>query len=101
MAVDVAFEARGEAFIPFFRARVMSKFEDACIISGIGQSEVGRRVEKGVMALTLDAALEAIGDAGLKPADIDGVDLLARRGLARRRPRAVEPRAPPAPAPTR
>ena len=25
------------------------------------------------MALTLDAALEAIGDAGLKPADIDGV----------------------------
>ena len=70
----------------------MSKFEDACIISGIGQSEVGRRVEKGVMALTLDAALEAIGDAGLKPADIDGVDLLARRRLARRRPRAVEPR---------
>ena len=51
----------------------MSKFEDACIISGIGQSEVGRRVTKGVMALTLDAALEAIGDAGLKPADIDGV----------------------------
>src|SRR4051812_961827 len=51
----------------------MSRFEDACIISGIGQSEVGRRIEKGVMALTLDAALEAIGDAGLKPADIDGV----------------------------
>ena len=51
----------------------MSRFEDACIISGIGQSEVGRRVEKGVMALTLDAALEAIADAGLKPADIDGV----------------------------
>src|SRR4051794_16964297 len=51
----------------------MSKFEDDCIISGIGQSEVGRRVEKGVMALTLDAALEAIGDAGLQPADIDGV----------------------------
>ena len=49
------------------------RFEDACIISGIGQSEVGRRVTKGVMALTLDAALEAIGDAGLKPADIDGV----------------------------
>ena len=51
----------------------MTKFEDECIISGIGQSEVGRRVEKGVMALTLDAALEAIGDAGLVPADIDGV----------------------------
>src|SRR4029079_2586101 len=51
----------------------MNKFEDACIISGIGQSEVGRRVEKGVMALTLDAALEAIADAGLQPSDIDGV----------------------------
>src|SRR3954451_10424025 len=51
----------------------MSKFEDACIISGIGQSEVGRRVTKGVMALTLDAALEAIADAGLQPRDIDGV----------------------------
>src|SRR3954451_14116921 len=51
----------------------MNKFEDACIISGIGQSEVGRRVEKGVMALTLDAVLEAIGDDGLKPADVDGV----------------------------
>src|SRR3954453_20064476 len=51
----------------------MNKFEDACIISGIGQSEVGRRVEKGVMALTLDAALEAIGGAGLQPHDIDGV----------------------------
>src|SRR6476646_4100290 len=51
----------------------MNKFEEACIISGIGQSEVGRRVEKGVMALTLDAALEAIADAGLQPADIDGV----------------------------
>ena len=38
----------------------MSKFEDACIISGIGQSEVGRRVEKGVMAL--DAGRRAGGD---------------------------------------
>ena len=49
------------------------KFEDRCIISGVGQSEVGRRVTKGVLALTLDACLEAIADAGLKPADIDGV----------------------------
>ena len=47
--------------------------EQRCIISGIGQSEVGRRVTRGVMALTLDACLEAIGDAGLTPADIDGV----------------------------
>ena len=48
-------------------------FEQRCIISGIGQSEVGRRVTRGVMALTLDACLEAIADAGLTPADIDGI----------------------------
>jgi acetyl-CoA acetyltransferase len=49
------------------------RFEERCIISGIGQSDVGRRDMKGVLALTLDAALEAIADAGLQPADIDGV----------------------------
>src|SRR4051794_38822225 len=49
------------------------RLEDRCIVSGIGQSDVGRRMTKGVMDLTLDAVLEAIADAGLKPADIDGV----------------------------
>ena len=52
---------------------VAENFEQRCIISGIGQSEVGRRVTRGVLALTLDACLDAIADAGLKPADIDGV----------------------------
>jgi acetyl-CoA acetyltransferase len=52
---------------------VSERFEDRCIISGIGQSEVGRRLTKGVTALTLDACLEAIADAGLEPKDIDGV----------------------------
>ncbi len=49
------------------------RFEERCIISGIGQSEVGRHLTRGVMALTLDACLGAIADAGLRPADIDGV----------------------------
>src|SRR4051794_41222534 len=49
------------------------RLEDRCIIAGIGQSDVGRRMTKGVMDLTLDAVLEAIADAGLKPSDIDGV----------------------------
>jgi acetyl-CoA acetyltransferase len=48
-------------------------FEQRCIISGIGQSEVGRHLTRGVLALTLDACLEAIADAGLTPAEIDGV----------------------------
>ena len=52
---------------------MMERFEERCIISGIGQSEVGRRPTKGVMALTLDACLEAIADAGVTVADIDGV----------------------------
>ncbi len=50
-----------------------AQFEDRCIISGIGQSDVGRRMSTGVMSLTLDACLEAITDAGLTPGEIDGV----------------------------
>ena len=42
-------------------------------ITGIGQSEVGRPSTRSAMQLTLDAALEAIADAGLNPKDIDGV----------------------------
>ena len=48
-------------------------FEQRTIISGIGQSEVGRRVTRGVLDLTLEACLDAIADAGLTPADVDGV----------------------------
>ena len=42
-------------------------------IVGIGQSEVGRPSSRSAMQLTVDAALEAIVDAGLQPKDIDGV----------------------------
>ncbi len=48
-------------------------FERRCIISGIGQSDVGRRLERSDMDLTLDACLAAIADAGLRAADIDGM----------------------------
>ena len=43
------------------------------VVSGIGQSDVGRRLYRPGLALTLDACLEAIADAGLTPADIDGI----------------------------
>lgn len=43
------------------------------VISGIGQSDVGRRLGRSGLDLTLDAALEAIADAGLTPADVDGL----------------------------
>lgn len=42
-------------------------------ITGIGQSEVARPSSRSAMQLTIDAALEAMRDAGLSSADIDGV----------------------------
>jgi acetyl-CoA acetyltransferase len=42
-------------------------------ITGIGQSEVSRGATKSALELTVDACLEAIADAGLKRADIDGI----------------------------
>jgi acetyl-CoA acetyltransferase len=44
----------------------------ACI-TGIGQSAVGRRLHRDPLALTLDACLAAVADAGLTVADIDGL----------------------------
>ncbi|MDH6242741.1 thiolase family protein [Mycobacterium sp. OTB74] len=51
----------------------MSGAERRAIISGIGQSDVGRRLGRGGLDLTIDAALEAIADAGLEVSDIDGL----------------------------
>ncbi len=51
----------------------MTDFERRSIISGIGQSDVGRRLNRTPIDLTIDAALEAIADAGLTTADIDGI----------------------------
>src|SRR5918992_5819469 len=51
----------------------MTDFERRSIISGIGQSDVGRRLGRTGLDLTIDAALGAIADAGLTVADIDGI----------------------------
>jgi len=48
-------------------------WEHAAVIAGIGRSAVGRRLERPALDLTLDACLAAIADAGLAPADIDGL----------------------------
>ncbi len=42
-------------------------------ITGIGQSKVSRSADKSALGLTIDAAMEAIRDAGLKREDIDGI----------------------------
>ena len=47
--------------------------ERRAAITGIGQSEVGRRLGRDPLALTLDGCLAAITDAGLRPSDIDGL----------------------------
>lgn len=43
------------------------------VISGVGQSAVGKFIDRSPLLLTLDAVKEALDDAGLTPADIDGV----------------------------
>jgi acetyl-CoA acetyltransferase len=47
--------------------------ERRAVISGAGQSDIGRRLHRDPLELTLDACLAAIEDAGLTTADIDGI----------------------------
>jgi len=47
--------------------------ERRAVITGAGQSDVGRRLFRDPLELTLDACLEAIADAGLTTRDIDGI----------------------------
>jgi acetyl-CoA acetyltransferase len=49
------------------------KPESLTVISGAGQSDIGRRLYRDPLELTLDACLAAIEDAGLTTKDIDGV----------------------------
>jgi len=51
----------------------MEKFESNVVISGIGMSEIGRRLMRPPLSLTVDACLAAVADAGLTLDDIDGV----------------------------
>jgi 3-oxoacyl-[acyl-carrier-protein] synthase III len=46
---------------------------DSAYITGIGQSEVGVRLTRSPMLLTVDAVKEALQDAGLTLEQIDGV----------------------------
>jgi acetyl-CoA acetyltransferase len=52
---------------------VSPMIEDSAIISGIGQSAMGRNLDRDPWDLTLDAALAAITDAGLSIDQIDGL----------------------------
>src|SRR6185312_8555596 len=54
-------------------ARAMTAFERQSVISGIGQSAIGRRLNRTGVDLTIEAAQAAVADAGLTFADIDGL----------------------------
>ncbi len=57
----------------FTRPTAAEKFERNVVISGIGMSEVGRRLRRDPLGLMVDACLAAMDDAGLRVEDIDGL----------------------------
>jgi acetyl-CoA acetyltransferase len=52
---------------------VTDRWEDRVVISGIGISDIGRRTGTPGLTLTEAASREAVADAGLTMADIDGL----------------------------
>lgn len=55
--------------------------ERRAVISGIGQSDIGRRLGRSELDLTVEAGLAAIADAGLKREDIDGLSTYPGMGV--------------------
>jgi acetyl-CoA acetyltransferase len=58
------------------------RLEDRAVISGIGQSAIGRQIPRSGLQLTLDAVLAAVADAGLSLDDIDGLAMFPGGGVA-------------------
>lgn len=50
-----------------------TKFEDKVALTGIGMSQIGRRLMRTPLDLTLEACERAVADAGLTMDDIDGL----------------------------
>ena len=59
----------------------MDSPERKAALTGIGQSEVGRRLGQDPLALTAEACLEAISGAGLTRKDIDGLSTYPGAGI--------------------
>ncbi|MBF6352235.1 OB-fold domain-containing protein [Nocardia flavorosea] len=60
----------GQRVTPMLRR---DKFEDSVVLTGIGMSELGRRLMRPPLELTVDACERAVADAGLTLDDIDGL----------------------------
>src|SRR5690606_26197732 len=43
------------------------------VISGVGQSRIGRKLGASTLSLALESIAEAVRDAGLEMSDIDGI----------------------------
>jgi acetyl-CoA acetyltransferase len=56
--------------------------ERRAVISGVGQSAIGRRLDRSGFQLTLDAVLAAVADAGLELDDVDGLAMFPGGGAA-------------------
>ncbi|MCV7383250.1 thiolase C-terminal domain-containing protein [Mycolicibacter longobardus] len=57
------------------------KFEDEVAITGIGMSDLGRRLMRPPLALTVQACQQAIDDAGLSLDEIDGLSTYPGPGM--------------------
>lgn len=62
-------------------AYCVSTLSDKAIVSGVGETTYSRESDKSQLALTLEASLRAITDAGLDPKEIDGVIPYAAGGV--------------------
>jgi acetyl-CoA acetyltransferase len=49
------------------------RFEDRVAITGVGMSDIGRRLMRAPLALAVDAIRAAVADAGLELDDVDGL----------------------------
>jgi len=56
--------------------------ERRVVISGVGQSAIGRQLDRSGFQLTIDAILAAVQDAGLTVDDIDGLAMFPGGGSA-------------------
>jgi acetyl-CoA acetyltransferase len=64
------------------RVAAVERLERKAIISGVGQSAIGRRLFRSDIDLTVEASLAAIADAGLRPDDIDGIAAYPGGGIS-------------------
>jgi acetyl-CoA acetyltransferase/uncharacterized OB-fold protein len=108
LRMEVVFEQAGDVWLPLFRpaaeprslaplpadeiepgqmwrhVRPMAtpeKFEDKVAITGIGASEIGRRLMVAPLSLTVTACERAVADAGLRLDDIDGLATYPGAGM--------------------